>query len=244
MTEENFKYILEECIKAHNNGIVKQFFLEISGGEPFLAFNMFSKVIPYYKEKYPEIFKFSTATNITIINNEIVEWIKKYFEGRLCVSVDSLKFSKPINGLSSSNLQIENIKKLRKAGIRVSCISVFDSQEEKEMVSMAEFAVENFSHWRILLAKPIKHTKEQILKMAKPVIQYLYKHNYYSPENSKNFDFEGWDLYNERNVAGCPCGRKLLGIMPDLEVIPGNGEEVINLGKFNSDIILNPYKMN
>jgi radical SAM protein with 4Fe4S-binding SPASM domain len=240
MKEENLRYILDECIKLHNKGIVKKFSFELSGGEPFLAFDMFSKVIPEYKRKYSNIFRFSSATNGTIFNTESIDWIKKYYDSRICFSMDSLTFSKPLNGISSSKLQLENIKKLQNKGIRISCITVFDNQTVNDMLDMAEFAIKNFCHWRIILSKPAKHKKEDILQMAQPVLKFLYENNYYQSE----FDFDSWDLWNKKNVAGCPCGRKLLGIMPDLEVIPGNGEEIIKLGKFNADdflsIINNP----
>jgi uncharacterized protein len=231
MTEENFRYVLDECVKMHEKKYVDRFSLEISGGEPFLAFDMFKKVVPEYKEKYPNIFHFCSATNGTIINDEIIQWIKKYYNGGICFSIDDLKYSKPMNGISNSKLQLENIKHLQNNGIGVAVISVFDSQES--MIPMAEFAINNFTHWRILLAKPTKHTKDEILNMAKPVLEYLYKHN----KHNKWFDFDGWDLWNKKNVAGCPCGRKLLGIMPDLETIPGNGECIIPLGKFSSDLL-------
>ncbi|MDR2409004.1 MAG: radical SAM protein [Bacteroidales bacterium] len=232
MSEDNLRYILDECIKIHNKGIVNRFSFELSGGEPFIAFNMFSRIISEYKLKYSNIFDFCNTTNATIINDDILKWVKSNFNNSMCVSIDGLTFSKPMNGISSSQKQLENVEMIKSAGIKVACISVFDIQSPEEMLTLAEYAVKNFTHWRVLIKKPTTHIKDEIVTMAKPVLKYLYEHNY-----TKHFDFDSWDLWNRKNVAGCPCGRRLLGVLPDLEVIPNNGEEIIKLGKFNSDLI-------
>jgi radical SAM protein with 4Fe4S-binding SPASM domain len=71
--------------------------------------------------------------------------------------------------------------------------------------------------------------------MAKPVLKYLFDRQMYT---TRFFDFDGWDLWNRKNSAGCPCGRRLLGILPNLEVIPNNGESnPTKLGKFNADLL-------
>jgi uncharacterized protein len=231
MTEDTLKYILDECIKIHNEDIVKQFKLNLSGGEPFLAFDMFKDIIPYYKRKYPQILKFMSVTNGTIITDEIITWIKTNLNSSICISMDDIEFSKPINGISSSNIQIENILWLNKEKIKISSISVFDKQ--KSMMPMVEFAIENFIHWRILLSKPYTHTKDKIIDMAKPVLNFIYEHNKYKDW----FDFDGWDLWNRKRMAGCSCGRTFLGILPDTETMPNNGEQMIKLGKFNSNLL-------
>jgi uncharacterized protein len=231
MTEDTLKYILDECIKIHNKNIVKQFKINLSGGEPFLVFDMFKDVIPYYKNKYPEIFYFVSVTNGTIITDEIINWIKVNLDNSICVSIDDVKFSKPINGISSSDIQIDNILKLNKEGVCVSSISVFDKQES--MMPMAEFAINNFCHWRILLVKPYSHTRDEILNIAKPILKYVFKHN----KHKIWFDFDGWNLWSKKRIAGCVCGRSFLGILPNTDVMPNNGEIPVKLGKFNSDLM-------
>jgi uncharacterized protein len=231
MSEDTLKYILDECVKIHNKNIVKQFTINLSGGEPFLAFDMFKDIIPYYKNKYPRIFRFTSVTNGTIITDEIINWIKVNLDNSICISMDDVVFSKPKNGISSSDIQIDSIFKLNREGVRVSSISVFDKQ--KSMMPMAEFAVNNFIHWRILLVKPYNHTKDEILNMAKPVLKYVFEHN----KHNIWFDFDGWDLWNKKRKSGCTCGWTFFGILPDTEVLPNNGELMIKLGKFNSDLL-------
>jgi radical SAM protein with 4Fe4S-binding SPASM domain len=232
MTRENLKYIFDECVKSHEKCIVKQFHFNLSGGEPFLVFDMFSEVISNYKKKYPKLFSFSSSTNGILLDEKKIEWIKNNYTGGL-FSMDSLTSSKPINRVSSSNIQIKNAKKLKEAKCNFLCLSVFDKQTIDEMLTMAEFAINNFKWWRILLATPIHHTKDQILNMAKPVLKYLYEHDFYSPDQ---FDFDTWDLWNRKQTTGCPCGRSFLGILPNLEVSPTNGENLITLGKFSWNI--------
>jgi len=241
MTERDLRYILDECIKIHNKGLVRQFSFALSGGEPFLEFDMFSKVVPEYHEKYSHIFKFCSSTNGTIMNDEVINFIKTYYHGTACISLDSLKFSKPLNGISSSKTQLEYIKKLQAINIKPGCLTVYSTQTDQEMLDLAAYVSENCSHWRILNCKPNPHKKEKILQMAKPVIKFLYDNDFYT---ARYFDFDSWDLWNRKIVAGCPCGRRLLGILPNLQVIPNNGEEILDFGKFSAedfiDIINHP----
>jgi uncharacterized protein len=230
MTEDNLKYILDECIKIYNDRIVRKFKINLSGGEPLLVFDMFKDITYYYKKKYPKIFHFTSVSNGTIITNEIIKWIKEVLDNHFCISIDDTTFSKPINGFSSSELQIENILRLKQEKIRVSALSVLNKQSS--MLNLAKFAIENFIHWRILPVKPYYHTKEQVINILKPVLDLLSKHN----KNADWFDFDGWDLWNKKRLAGCVCGKTFLGILSDLEVIPNNGEIILKLGKFNSDL--------
>jgi radical SAM protein with 4Fe4S-binding SPASM domain len=232
MTEDNLRYIFDQCVEAYNKGIVKYFNINLSGGEPFLMFNMYSNIVSQYRKCYPNLFSFSSSTNGTLIDDEKIDWIKNNLSGGV-FSFDSLDFSKPINSISSSNLQIDIITKLNEAGIKPQSICVYDKQSVDEMLKLAEFAVDHFGQWRTLLATPVHHTKEQILQIIKPVVKYLYERNHYS---SKYFDFEGWDLWNKKSISGCPCGRTFLSILPDLQVSPANGENDITIGKFSWNI--------
>lgn len=47
------------------------------GGEPFLEFELMKQMVDYALSK-PEVFSTSIITNATIINDEIVEWLKMY----------------------------------------------------------------------------------------------------------------------------------------------------------------------
>lgn len=231
MTEDILKFILDECVKIHNKKIVKQFSINLSGGEPFLVFDMFKGIVPYYKSKYPEIFHFTSVTNVTIITDEIINWIKTNLDNNICASIDDIEFSKPINGISSSKVQMNNVLSLKKEKINVSCLSVFDNQ--KSLMPLAEFAINNFCHWRILSVKPYRHTKIEILDIAKPVLKFVFNHN----KHRRWFDFDGWDLWSKKRVSGCICGKTFLGILPDTETLPNNGELLLKLGKFNSDLL-------
>ena len=232
MTEEALRYVFDQCIEAYNRKIVRQFTMIISGGEPLLEFKMFSEVLPYYIENYQHIFRFGMTTNITILNEEIIDWFKKY-KLQLACSIDSLIFSKPVDGISSSKLQLMNVKMLKEAGIEAHVLSVYHSQTDNEMMEFAKYAVKNFAHWKIMLCKPPMHSKDQILKMVKPIIKFLYDNNYH-----RNFDLDSWFFWDKR-MAGrtaCCCGRHLFGISPDLIVCPNNEVPFINLGNFTYDI--------
>jgi radical SAM protein with 4Fe4S-binding SPASM domain len=232
MTEDKLRYIFEECIKAHERGIAKQFEFNISGGEPFIMFNEFKNVIPEYQNKYPYLFSFNSSTNATLLDEEKLDWFLENLYSCL-ISLDSLRMSKPINGISSSKKTMEVINKInaKKPDFHLWCICVYENQSIDEMLELAEFAVKNLKYWRVALARPVHHTKEQILEVVKPVIKYLHDNNY-----SGTFDFEGWDLVNKNNISGCPCGQDFLSIYPNLDVSPTNGENLITLGKFNWNI--------
>lgn len=231
MTENNLRYVLDECVKAHEKGLVKKFDINLSGGEPFLAFDTFSKVIPEYRKKYQGLFSFSSSTNGTVINDEILEWIKNNLDSGL-ISIDYAGVSKRINGTQYVDNPIEVIKKLKMTN-RVMAATVFDKQTTEEMLEMAKFAVANSRTWRILVATPVKKKKEEILEVMKPTLKYLYENNFY--DRSK-FDFDTWDLWNRCQISGCPCGRTFFSVLPNLEVSPTNGEDNITLGKFCWDL--------
>jgi len=233
MTEDNLRYIFEECIKAHEKGIVKLFTFNISGGEPFIMFNEFKNIIPEYRNKYPNLFSFNSSTNATLLDDEKLDWFLENLNNCL-ISLDSLRMSKPINGISSSEKVVEIINKINKRVTDmeyICCMCVYENQSIDEMLELAEYVINNIRNWRIYLSRPVHHTKEQILEVIKPVVKYLHDNNY-----DGIFDFEGWDLVNQINITGCPCGQTFLSIYPNLDVSPSNGENTITLGKFNWNI--------
>jgi len=232
MSEENLEYILNTCIELHNKKTVKLFNIILSGGEPLLNFEVLSKVLSYYIKNYFHILRFYITTNGILFTEKIIEWFRQY-NFAPSISLDSLKYSKPLNGISSHEIQMENIKKFKNIGLKSGSITVYHSQTDEEMLEMAKFAVKNLWRWSINLHKPIIHTKEQILNMLKPVLKYLYENNYYKDDT---FYVDGWNLWEKKCRDSCPCGRTLLSILPDLEVSSHNEYPYTFLGKWNGDI--------
>jgi sulfatase maturation enzyme AslB (radical SAM superfamily) len=231
MTKAEYNYIFEECVKAHNNGLVKTYQIDLFGGEPLLKFTEFSNIISHYKMKYPELFQINIITNGTIMNNDILRWFRNNVNSVFC-GVDTLKYSKPINGVNSALIQINNPKKLKDYGINITSGSVFNSQPLNDILEMTEYAVSNFDFWRISIERPLKLTKNEILAFSKPILKYLYEHNFYAFDK---FTFESWDLWNKRylkNDSKLIC----LQIAPGAIVDMGDyGNEKLNM--YSSDIL-------
>jgi len=235
MSEENLRYILDQCVESHDQGLVRKFNINLTGGEAFLNFEAFSRVVPEYRQRYPEIFDFASSTNGTLLGDpRLVKFAKENLSGGL-FSLDSLKNSKPIDGKSSSDLQVSIFKNLIDNSYhKFTICTVFHNQSAEELLELAEFVIKNSRGWRILFASPISLSKEKIMETITPLLSYLYENSFYTPDK---FDLNGWDLWNQSQVSGCPCGRSFLGVYPDLQVGSTYCESFANsLGKFSWDL--------
>jgi len=91
------------------------------GGEPFLKLDLMTYTVKHFKEKYPSRkIKYSITTNGTIINKEVINFIKENNVAVL-LSLDGpdneFNLRKFKNGKSSVGLVLKNIKELKENGI-------------------------------------------------------------------------------------------------------------------------------
>lgn len=82
-----------------------QVYIELFGGEPFLAFDNIKKIYDYVNSKWPDKqwIMFAT-TNGTLIHDEIQDWLKKHRRFVCGLSLDGNKFMQDINRSHSFDL--------------------------------------------------------------------------------------------------------------------------------------------
>ncbi|MFN4220621.1 MAG: radical SAM protein, partial [bacterium] len=122
----NIKPTIKDCYKAidlflNSPGRFKR--LEVYGGEPFIEFENLKKITSYAKRKAKKKkikLTLQIATNATLINNKIIEWLKRNKEIIIAVSFNgTLKSQQAIrrfpDGKSSYKIVKENIKRIVKS---------------------------------------------------------------------------------------------------------------------------------
>lgn len=118
------------------------------GGEPLLAYKAIDKICSYFKDKE---LSYNVITNMTILNNEIIEILKKY-NIKITCSIDGPKeyhdlYRVDRNGLGTYDKICNNIKLLEKNGVKISCIECTYTNKISTKLAkdeLAEFFYEKF----------------------------------------------------------------------------------------------------
>lgn len=135
----NFNYIDKE-----------NFVVQIHGGEPFMAFDSIKYLVSSLKKecKIRNInVSFATTTNATILNDEMINFIKKEIE-YITVSIDGTKEThdkmRPFkNGNGSHGLALKNSMKLVESGKDVRVRTTFDSNNVYDLYKDIKFLIDN-----------------------------------------------------------------------------------------------------
>jgi radical SAM protein with 4Fe4S-binding SPASM domain len=148
MSPDTFEKMLFTTEKLFEKGDYDSTAFRLSGGEPFLVWKNYADLVDKYKEKYNEKMGFGILSNLTILTDDMIEWIAKNKIG-VQVSLDDLEVSKPLNnGESSSPLVLKNIKRLQEAKIRFSVNTVFDYNNTKSLRDLVDYICSiNPSQW-------------------------------------------------------------------------------------------------
>ncbi|MCK5108042.1 MAG: radical SAM protein, partial [Nanoarchaeota archaeon] len=113
----------------------KNITIEFQGGEPLLNFEIVKYTVKKAKEiniKSQKEIKFALVSNLTCINDEIIDWIKKE-NISVTTSLDGPKIVHDQNrilenGLPTYDTVVKNIRKLQNAGIKVGALMVTTKQ--------------------------------------------------------------------------------------------------------------------
>lgn len=135
MSYEDFKKIID-CLKDQN---IEE--LHFSGGEPFLNHNLAKMILYACKETTWDI---GCATNLSLINDE---QIKELSDTRVKFNiqfpyVNSSEF-KCSTGNGSLIKILNNIKKVKKANLKIGLNTVLQNDNLDTLNSMIQFALEN-----------------------------------------------------------------------------------------------------
>ena len=112
MSIENVEKILDKCYENYlltNDGKFP-FVVNFFGGEPFLNFEVIEHAMKYASEKKYNM-SFGVTTNLTILNEHMIDVIEEYELGIL-VSIDGIKEIHDRNRCNSYDKVKENVEKL------------------------------------------------------------------------------------------------------------------------------------
>jgi sulfatase maturation enzyme AslB (radical SAM superfamily) len=133
MSSETFEKMLITTEKLFEKGEYDYARFRLSGGEPFIAFQNYKDLVTKYKEKHNGKMEFGMLSNLTILTDEMIEWMQRNHIGTQ-VSLDDLEYSKPLNsGESSSSLVLKNIKRLQEAHVSFTINTVFNYEHTKKL---------------------------------------------------------------------------------------------------------------
>ena len=152
-------FILYEGIKKIARTSSPGIRVEFSAGEPLLHYKLIFKIIEEAISIFTNSnknFDFHIQTNGTVLNNEIVNFLKKYSEPRV-ISIGISADGPPEihnrnrvfpNNRGSFEIVIKNMKRLCEAGIKFGILSVVERPDEVEKIY--NFWVnEGYSHIRL-----------------------------------------------------------------------------------------------
>jgi radical SAM protein with 4Fe4S-binding SPASM domain len=148
MSPETFEKMLIRTEKIFEKGDYDSASFRLSGGEPFLVWKNYADLVSKYKEKHKGKMGFGILSNLTILTDDMIEWMSKNKIG-IQVSLDDLENSKPLNnGESSSPLVLKNIERLREAKIPFNINTVFNYENTKSLRDLVDYICSIDSlHW-------------------------------------------------------------------------------------------------
>jgi molybdenum cofactor biosynthesis enzyme MoaA len=115
-TDRATTYTTDEILKTCDDILKSRelFSVEFIGGEPLLSFNHIKTAYEYIKSKTNLVSSFCISTNLTLLSDEIIEFLKKNEDVRVSVSVDGNKYMNQLrvtkDGLGTHDIVMENIR--------------------------------------------------------------------------------------------------------------------------------------
>lgn len=218
MSDDTFRKVGNHFKETLSNGKYDLVYFRIAGGEPLLEFKKLRSEIESLMDDIPTSkVHVEILTNLTFLPDGFNEFLIQYkpYLG-LCVSLDSMKYSKPyLNGESSHKDVLENIKAVKDIGIPIS-ISTVITDSASHLPKLAEYVVHNgFNLWDMSFNKhEILLGKEQEVKEnIKSFVDILEKADY------SFFDVRFNGISFTENT-GCGSGINLICVDTNGDVYP------------------------
>jgi radical SAM protein with 4Fe4S-binding SPASM domain len=216
MSSETFEKMLITTEKLFEKGDYDNAVFRLSGGEPFLVWKNYADLVTKFKEKHKGKIGFGLLSNLTILTDDMIEWMLKNKLG-VQVSLDDLENSKPLNnGESSSPIVLKNIERLREAKTGFCINTVFNYENTKSLRDLVDYICSvNPSQWGLSASFTINDDTyfNEIIDVIKLGILRL---------RDNNFDIRNkLRFYNEViNSPGrtCQAGKSIFTIGTKLEV--------------------------
>jgi radical SAM protein with 4Fe4S-binding SPASM domain len=225
-------FTAEKLFEKGNCGNVA---FRLSGGEPFLVWKNYADLVTKYRQKHPRKMTFGMLSNLTVLTDDMIEWMKKNGIG-VQVSLDDLENSKPLNnGESSSSVVIKNIERLRSAKAFFSINTVFDHKKSKSLRNLVDYVCSvNPNQWGLSASFTINDETcvEEIIDQIKLGVLRL-RDNGFNVHDKFRF-------YNELIAhpgRTCQAGVSIFAIGTNLEVWPCQSMiDKLPLGYFDENI--------
>jgi radical SAM protein with 4Fe4S-binding SPASM domain len=139
MSPETFEKMLNITENLFEKGDYGNASFRLSGGEPFLVWKNYADLVTKYKEKHKGKISFALLSNLTILTDNIIEWMQRNGLS-VQVSLDDLENSKPLNnGESSSPIVLQNIERLKDAKIPFTLNTVFNYDKTKSLKKLIDY---------------------------------------------------------------------------------------------------------
>ena len=216
MPPDTFEEMLKITEKLFEKGIYDNASFRLSGGEPLLAWDNYASLVTEYREKYPGQMNFGLLSNLTVLKDDMIEWMLKNRVG-IQASLDDLKGSKILKtGEPSAPIVMENLKRLKEAKVNFTVNTVYNAEDTRSLDDLVDYICQlNPSQWGFSASFTIQDDSylEEALAFIKLGILRL-RDNGFDIRNKFRF-------YNEViNKPGqtCQAGCGLFAIGPNLEV--------------------------
>lgn len=133
----NNEYSIIEIIELviDNLNIKNKNYIHFTGGEPFLQIEKINKIINYINKEHDLEIEYSIYTNLTILNDNIIDTIKQN-DIKIHTSIDGLeKENNAIRGGKTFQKVISNIDRLKRQSIKINSITTTLKNENYEKIS-------------------------------------------------------------------------------------------------------------
>lgn len=219
------KDAIDKLIMCTKNKGYDNLLISFAGGEPLLNFDLIKEVVMYYKNVNDINISYRIITNGSLINQDIVDFIKEN-NIDVTVSLDSIKkFNDKsrsyANGLGTYDDVIKNIKLLNKNGIVPLINSVITSDNYKYLTKYIKLLLKLDVKIAFTIERAIDNKLPSIFNYKDEVIKEIIKCiNIVKKERSKGknkiIEFNNLGFYNSSNSV-CEAFSSLIAI-------DGNGD--------------------
>lgn len=135
IADKTIEFIIDRLKDSPEN---RPLYIVFHGGEPLLNFSLIKYIHNAILEKVTDReVVFDMTTNGTIMNKEIISYIKKKIDS-ISISIDGTKYSHDLNrvfkdGIGSYDIVISNTKKLLSEGIKLRARMTFNSKNIEQL---------------------------------------------------------------------------------------------------------------
>ena len=232
--------VKRKLVEAVRLGKLTSVTLRLSGGEPLMRFAQLKDFIPDIRQALFALgcqFRVAFLTNLTILNQEIIDFIKRERIG-VSVSLDGLaEFHDQArvfpSGRGSFEIVSQNIKRLQENGIDPFIMTVMTNENMSAMPAFVEYLIANDLRFRIQLEKGRRFDWQESTRHFDRIFQIIdaaidrgYKYHYANAVSDLNF------TSGSNNACGAGVSTAMINAQGDLYICHHvyDGEPFANIG--------------